>query len=236
MLKERLSRLDGDKDDHVHFEELTTVLDDAHRGRWGKRIGLADVKALAATLESTAISVMVGGTEYSTGTGSTVTTGLSAWTPTASQQQPDAPDAMKMRSFPYISLTWTASGGTLDFRTKPGDFRVEFGTAVLAAINGAAHGTQGTRSTMWRYIYTVTAENTSMDFNGMVSTCLFLEGTGLADCYDWGDQAAGSSPLQLGPTPGPRFGGNGNGPNNGMTPVGAGVDGDGRLLEIDYWC
>ena len=50
---------------------------------------------------------------------------------------------------------------------------------------------------MWRYIYTVTDENTAMDFSGTVCTCTFLEGNGLADCYSWAQASTVTPKLNL---------------------------------------
>ena len=215
MFREQLSRLDHDGNDYVQFKELSKALDEAHQGRWTHGLGPADVTALAATLETTGVSVTVAGTRYSTGTRE-VTKGTKRRT----VHQSDAPD--DLRSLPYISLTWTSDNGTkLDFSTKLSDarFKDEFKTKALAAINNGAssafngiQGKQSVKSTMWRYIYTVNRYNTEMEFDGIFSTCFFLDRTyGLADCFDFEDRAAGSSPLQYGASPGPRVGGDGNG-------------------------
>ena len=104
MLKERLSRIDSNSDNYVEFDEFAAVMDDAHRGRWGTGLNFADVKALAATLESVPISVTVRGAVYSTG--ATVTTGLNTPTATATATPAPtlAPSTAGSGSLPFIGV------------------------------------------------------------------------------------------------------------------------------------
>ena len=103
MLKERLSRIDSNGDNYVKFDEFAAVMDDAHRGRWGNGLNFADVKALAATLESAPkISVTVRGAVYSTG--ATVTTGLNTPTATATPAPTMAPSTAGSGSLPFIGV------------------------------------------------------------------------------------------------------------------------------------